>query len=217
MSLETSLRRRAAAAVAAWLALGSVGMSAARAQQPAPAPGARFLVRLEDALSTKKHKAGKKFKAKTLDPVTAADGTVIPPGAEVRGHVSRLEPAGVTGRARLWLTFDEVKTPAGRMPLIAHVVSVPGEHSVRQAESREGEIEARTSKGAPELEAAAAGAAIGAVAGATAKGGKGAAIGAVVGAAAGFLVASGMAQELELPKGTKLELELDRPIYLARK
>jgi outer membrane lipoprotein SlyB len=100
---------------------------------------------------------------------------------------------------------------------VAHVLSVPEEHSVKAGESREGEIEARTNKGKEEIEAAAAGAAIGAVVGATAKGGKGAGVGAMIGAAGGFLVASGMGQELELQKGTKLELELSRPLYVARK
>ena len=179
--------------------------------------GTRFLARLEDELSTRKHKVNKKFKARTLEPLQTADGTVLAPGAEIRGHVSRVEPAGLTGRARIWLTFDEIKTPAGKMPLVADVVGVPGDHSVRQGESKEGEIEARTSKGRRDIEAAAAGAAIGAVAGAAAKGGKGAGLGAALGAAAGFLVSSGVGQELDLPKGTKLELELSRPLYLAKR
>lgn len=179
--------------------------------------GTRFLVRLEDELSTRKSKVNKKFKAHTLEPLQAADGTILPPGAEVRGHISRIESAGLTGRARLWLTFDEIRTPAGKMPLVAEVVGVPGDFSVRQGESKEGEIEARTSKGRRDVEAAAAGAAIGAVAGATAKGGKGAGIGAALGAATGFLISSGIGQELDLPKGTKLELELERSLYVARR
>ena len=168
--------------------------------------GTRFLVRLDDELSTRKHKVNKKFKGRTLEPLQTADGTILPPGARIHGHVSRLEPAGATGRARLWLTFDEIDTPSGKMPLVADVVSVPGDHSVRAGESKEGEIEA-----------AAAGAAIGAVVGATAKGGKGAAIGAAIGGVTGFLISSGMGQELDLPKGTKLELELMRPLYVARR
>jgi len=208
-------------AVAA-LALSPAGLQA-RPPIPAERPGAeaiiasgtRFLVRLEDKLSTRKHKQGKKFKVKTLEPLVAPDGSVLPPGAEIRGHVSRIEPAGVTGRARLWLTFDEIRSRGARLPIVATVASVPGEHSVRSGDSREGEIEARTSKGRREIEAAAAGAAIGAAAGAATKGGKGAAIGAAVGAAAGFLVSSGMAHELELDKGVKLELQLDRPLYIA--
>ncbi len=198
----------------------------ALAQQGSPQPsttmastvpnGTRFLVRLENELGTTKSKVNKKFKAHTLEPLQTAGGAVLPPGAEIRGHVSRIEPAGLTGHARLWLTFDEIKTPAGKMPLVADVISVPGDHSVRPGESKEGEIEARTSKGRRDIEAAAAGAAIGAVAGATAKGGKGAGIGAAVGGASGFLISSGMGQELDLPKGTKLELELGRPLYIAK-
>jgi hypothetical protein len=184
---------------------------------PATVPsGTRFLVRLEDELRTDKIKMNKKFKARTLEPLQTSDGTVLPPNAEIRGHVSRIEPAGITGRARLWLTFDDIKTREGRRPLVADVISVPGDHSVRQGESKEGEIESRTSKGRTEIEAAAAGAAIGAAAGAAAHGGKGAGIGAAIGAAAGFLISSGMGQELDLPKGSKLELELTRPLYLAR-
>ena len=48
--------------------------------------------------------------------------------------------------------------------------------------------------------------------------GAGAAIGAADGAAAGsiagFVASSGIGQELDLPKGTKLDLALDRPLYL---
>lgn len=179
--------------------------------------GTRFLVKLEDSLSTRKHKAGKKFDLKTLDPLETPDGYVIPPGTEIRGHVSRVEPASLTGRARLWLSFDEVKSKHGKLPIVANVLSVPGEHSVRPGPSKEGEIESRTSRGNQEIQAAGIGAGIGAAVGATAKGGKGAAIGAAIGGLSGFLIASGMGQELELQKGTKLELELERPIYIEKR
>ena len=36
------------------------------------------------------------------EPLTASDGTILPPGAEIRGHISRIERAAATGRARLW-------------------------------------------------------------------------------------------------------------------
>ena len=179
--------------------------------------GTRFLVKLDDSLSSRKHKAGKKFDVKTLDPLETPDGFVIPPGTEIRGHVSRVEPASLTGRARLWLSFDEIKSKRGKLPVVANVVSVPGEHSVKSGPSKEGEIESRTSRGSQEIQAAAIGAGIGAAVGATAKGGKGAAIGAAIGGLSGFLIASGMGQELELQKGTKLELELERPIYIDKR
>lgn len=200
------------------VALTLVVPAVAQSTPPSSVPnGTRFLVRLEDKLSTRKNKVGKKFKAKTLEALQTPDGAIVPPGADVRGHISRIEPAGITGRARLWLSWDEVRTRAGRLPLVASVASVPGEHSVRPGDSKEGEIESRTGMGQREAEAAAIGAAIGAASGAAVKGGKGAAIGAAAGAAAGFLVSSGMGQELELQKGAKIELQLDRPLYIAHK
>ncbi len=206
------------AGIAAALLLPFLAVAPALAQSTMSSVpgGTRLLIKLEDKLNSGKHKNGKKFKAKTLEPIQTADGSLLPIGSEVRGHISRVEPASVTGRARLWLSFDDVKTPGGRMPLIATVVGVPGEHSVRE-ESKGGEIEARTSKGPQEIQAAVVGAAIGAAAGAVTRGGKGAAIGAAIGGAAGFLIASGMGQELVLQKGAKIEIELDRPLYIARK
>jgi len=202
----------------------SVHKAFAQEQPPAPAQpaaavptGTRFLVRLEDELNTAKVQKNKRFKVHTLEPLEAGNGITIPTGAEIRGHVSGVEPGGLTGRARLWLTFDEIHAPSGTLPIIAEVAGVPGEHSVKQGDAKEGEIEARTSKGRREAESAAAGAAIGAAAGAKHGGGKGAAIGAAAGAAAGFLVSSGLGQELDLPRGTKLELELVRPLYLPAK
>ena len=205
------------AGIAAALLLPFLAVAPALAQSTMSSVpgGTRLLIKLEDKLNSGKHKNGKKFKAKTLEPIQTADGSLLPIGSEVRGHISRVEPASVTGRARLWLSFDDVKTPGGRMPLIATVVGVPGEHSVRE-ESKGGEIEARTSKGPQEIQAAVVGAAIGAAAGAVTRGGKGAAIGAAIGGAAGFLIASGMGQELVLQKGAKIEIELDRPLYIAR-
>jgi hypothetical protein len=226
---EKKMHALAAQGLSLLLLLGPAARTEAQGQSesrpPAPslasttvAPGTRFLVRLEDELGTAKTQENKKFKVKTLEPLEAGNGMILPPGAEITGHVSRIEPAAVTGRARLWLTFDEIKTKNGWMPIVADVVGVPGDHSVKPGPSKEGEIEARTSKGSEEVKAAAAGAAIGAVAGATAgRSGKAAGIGAAVGAAAGFLVASGMGHELNLPKGSKLELELARPLYLANK
>jgi hypothetical protein len=191
------------------------GMEAPPAAINAVPNGTHFLVRLDDELNTRKHKVNKKFEAKTLEPLETSNGNILPPGAKIRGHISRIEPAGLTGRARLWLTFDDIDAHHGRLPLVAEVSSVPGDFGVKPGESKEGEIEARTSKGTRDLEAAAAGAAIGATVGAKAThSGKGAAAGAAAGGIAGFVASSGFGQELDLPKGTKLDLVLDRPLYL---
>src|SRR4029077_7192101 len=109
--------------------------------------GTHFLVRLEEEMNTGKDKVNKKFAVKTMEPLEFSTGYVLPAGAKILGHISRIEPGGLTGRARLWLTFDDIATRRGTMPIVAEVASVPGEYSVRPGESKEGEIEARTSKG----------------------------------------------------------------------
>jgi hypothetical protein len=179
-------------------------------------PGTKFLVNLEDQLSTKGTQENAKFKVKTLEPLEAGGGIYLPPGAEIRGHVSRLEPAGVAGRAKLWLTFDEIRTKFGKLPIVAEVVSVPGEHSVKPGQEQAGLIEGRSSTQHDAAEAAAAGAASGAVKGVMHKDKKQAAEGAALGALTAYLMESGRGHELNLPKGAKLELELERALYLVK-
>ncbi len=182
----------------------------------AVAPGTKFLVRLEDELGTKDTKENEKFKVKTLEPLEAGNGIYLPAGAEIRGHISHVEPAGVAGRAKLWLTFDEIRTKFGGLPIVAEVVSVPGDHSVKSAGTKEGLIEGRSSNQHDAAEAAAAGAAIGAVKGVKDKNKKEAAEGAALGALTAYLMESGRGHELNLPKGAKLELELERALYLVK-
>lgn len=178
-------------------------------------PGTRFLIRLDRAISTKTAKAGNEFTAHTLDPLSTPDGLVLRPGAEIRGHVDKVEQAHQVGRARMWLAFDDIATPRGWLPLVAVVSDLPGIHSVRAVYEREGEIENRTNQHREEAEAAAAGALVGTAPGVAEHNRKGAAIGAAVGAVTAFMISSSLGQELTLQKDTKLELVLDHPLYLA--
>ncbi|PYT83302.1 MAG: hypothetical protein DMG40_03210 [Acidobacteria bacterium] len=182
----------------------------------AVAPGTKFLVGLEDGLNTKGTQENSPFKVKTLEPLEAGSGFYLPPGAEIVGHVSRVEPAGVAGRAKLWLTFDEMHTKFGALPIVAEVVSVPGDHSVKTVPHQEGLIAGRTGTQQDAAAAAAAGAATGAVKGVKDKDKKEAAEGAALGAITAYLMESGRGHELNLPKGAKLELELERTLYLLR-
>jgi hypothetical protein len=182
----------------------------------AVAPGTKFLVKLEDELTTRGTQENAKFKVKTLEPLEAGSGIYLPAGVEIRGHISHVEPAGVAGRAKLWLTFDEIHTKFGKLPIVAEVVSVPGDHSVKSGAAQEGLIEGRSSNQHDAAEAAAAGAAIGAVRGVKDKDKKEAAEGAALGALTAYLMESGRGHELNLPKGAKLELELERALYLVK-
>ncbi len=182
----------------------------------AVAPGTKFLVRLEDELSTRGTRENARFKARTLEPLEAGSGIYLPPGAEIRGHVSQVESAGVAGRAKLWLTFDEIRTKFGRLPIVAEVVSVPGDHSVKSGPTEEGLIQGRSGTQHDAAQAAAAGAALGAVKGVKDKDKKEATEGAALGALTAYLMESGRGHELNLPKGAKLELELERALYLVK-
>jgi hypothetical protein len=190
-------------------------------QNPNVAPyevhaGTRFLISLHDKLGTKEDKAGKHFTARTLDEIVSADGTTLPAGAEVRGHIDKVVSAGKTGRAKLWLAFDDIQIRGNWVPLVAELIGTPGIHSIRVLYEHEGEIEATSSNHQTEAQAAAAGALAGGAVGMAAHDNKDAAIGAAMGAAAASMVTSGIGQELTLDENTKLELILERPLRVRR-
>jgi hypothetical protein len=180
-------------------------------------PGTKFLVRLDEELDTKETHEKQRFKVTTLEPLEAGEGIYLPPGAEIRGHVSRVESAGLAGRAKIWLTFDDIHTKFATLPIVAEVVSVPGDHSVKTGTAhQEGLIEGRTSTQQAAAEAAGAAAAMGAVKGVKDRDKKEVAEGAAAGALAAYLMESGRGHEIDLVKGAKLELELERALYLLK-
>jgi hypothetical protein len=198
----------------------------AQSQDPGPQPqdappdaaprGTRFLVSLQTAISTKEDKVGKQFQARTLEPIATAEGATLPAGAQIRGHIDKIQPAGKVGRARLWLTFDEIHSPTGWIPLVADLIDAPGVHSVRVLYDREGEIRATSSKQEDAAFAAAEAAFVGAEPGIVKKDKQDAAMGAAISAATAFMMTSGLGQELTLPQNMKLELALERPLHLGR-
>jgi hypothetical protein len=185
-------------------------------QAYAVTPGTKFLVKLEGDLGTKETHENDKFKVRTLEPLEAGSGIYLPAGAEITGHISRVQSAGTAGHAKLYLTFDEIHTKFGALPIVAEVVDVPGDHSIKSGGIHEGLIEGRHSNQQSAAEAAAAGAAIGAMPGVKDKNKKEAAEGAALGALTAYLMESGRGHELNLPKGAKLELELGRALYLLK-
>ena len=189
------------------------------AQDPAIAPqappnaipeGTRFLIRLNDRLDTRRLEPGKHFKAKLAEDLVAANGVVIPRGKTIKGHVSSIEQ-GL--HARMMLSFDEIDTGRGNMPLIATVTGVPGDHAVKEP-GEEGELQRKGMSKEHEVEAVAVGAGIGAAAGAAKGGGKGAGIGAGAGAGVGAIAGLLTDHDLRLEKGTVLEVRLDHPLQI---
>ena len=186
------------------------------AETYAVAHGTKFLVRLEDDLSSATCKENARFRVTTLEPLDAGSGIYLPAGAEIEGRVTRVESAGMAGRAKLWLTFDYLHTRFGRLPVVAEVFSIPGDHSAKSSVTKEGLIEGRSSTQRDAEEAAAAAAALGAVKGVKDKDKKEAAEGAAMAAFAAYLAESGRGHELTFPRGAKFELELERSLYLLK-
>ncbi len=182
----------------------------------AVAPGTRFLVSLEQEMNTGELKRNQEFRVRTVEPLEAGRGVYLPSGAVIRGHISRVQQAGTTGKAKLWLTFDEIHTRFGNLPIVAELTGMPGDQTIRTGQLGEGVIAGRSSSQKDAAQAAAAGAARGAEKGVRDKNKKEAAEGAALGALEAYLLEAGRGQELDLPKGAKLELELGRALYLVK-
>ena len=172
--------------------------------------GSILLIQLSDRLETSRVHAGDRFNARLAEPVSSSDGQTLDQGRKIKGHVSAVEP-GL--RTRLLLSFDEIETAHGWVPLIATVTGVPGEHGLRQT-GEEGEIGRKPMTKEEIAEAVVVGAGEGAAQGAHSGGKHGAAAGAGNGAANGAFNAYESGHDLILDKGTALEIRLDRNLRL---
>ncbi|MGA7908539.1 MAG: hypothetical protein WCA16_14105 [Candidatus Sulfotelmatobacter sp.] len=218
-TFRPSSRRRAFAVPACVLiVLAATSLLAAQdASSPAPSPnailqGTTFLIQVTDRLDTHTVKAGDHFQARLAEDLVAGNGGLIPQGKKIKGHVSAVEPGFHT---RLLLSFDEIETSRGWVPLIATVTGVPGEHGLKQM-GEEGEIERKGMDKERIAEAVVVGAGEGAAEGAHSGGNRGAAAGAGNGAAEGALSAFESGHDLALEKGTVIELRLDRSLQIPR-
>jgi len=173
--------------------------------------GTVFLIQLSDRIDTRTVKAGDHFSARLAEPLVAANGMTIDSGRKIKGHVSAVEP-GL--RTRVILSFEDIDTSRGWVPLIATVTGVPGEHGLRKI-GEEGEIGRQGMSKEQIAEAIVVGAGRGAVEGERSGGKRGAANGAGSGAAAGAFSAFESGHDLVLEKGTALELRLDRNLAIS--
>jgi hypothetical protein len=172
--------------------------------------GTVVLIQLMDKLDTHSVKAGDHFNARLAEPVQATNGVTLNAGRKIHGHISAVEP-GLN--RRLLLSFDEIDTGHGWLPLIATVTGVPGEHGLKQI-GEEGEIGRKGMSKEEIAEAVVVGAGEGAAAGAHHGGKRGAATGAGTGAADSAMTAFESGHDLILDKGTALEIRLDRNLML---
>lgn len=191
------------------LPISLMAQDAASAQVNGVPLGTTFLIQITDKLDTHTAKAGDHFQAKLAEPVVADNGMTLDAGRKIKGHISAVEPGF---RRRLLLSFDEIDTPRGWMPLIATVTGVPGEHGSQVGE--EGEIGRKGITKEQIAEAVVVGAGEGAAQGMHDGGKKRAAAEAGEGAADSALNAFESGHDLVLEKGTALEIRLDRNLTL---
>jgi len=172
--------------------------------------GTIALIQLSDQLDTKTVKASNVFHARLAESLVTADGHTIESGKKIKGHVSAVIPGF---RTRMILSFDEIETGRGWVPLIATVTGVPGEHGLRQI-GEEGEIGRQGMTKEQIAEAIVVGAGRAAVEGKKSGGNRGAAAAAGSGAAEGAVSAFESGHNLILEKGTALEIRLDRNLQV---
>lgn len=175
--------------------------------------GTIALIQLTDRIDTRNVRAGDHFHARLAEPLTAEDGETLPEGAKIKGHVSSVFPGF---RTRILLSFDQIRTSRGWVPLIATVTGVPGEHGMRPV-GEEGELGRKGMTKEEVAEAVVVGAGRGAAEGHRAAGNRGAAQGAGAGAADAAYSALESAHDLILDKDTALEIRLDRNLLVSRR
>ena len=158
--------------------------------------GTTIKVRLEEALSSKTSRVEQRVVATVAEAVTRNGRTAIPAGTEVRGTVSSVQAAQRPSKGgRLEVEFDQMTMDGQRVGMDARVVKVE--------------------EGGVDKKKAGLGAVIGGVLGAVLDGKTGAVIGAIVGGGGAVVASSG--EEVELPAGTVLTVQLERPMTLARR
>jgi type IV secretion system protein VirB10 len=174
--------------------------------------GTHILLSLTSSISTKNSKEGDRVYLQTAVPVAQDGRIVIPRGSYVQGTVTKTKPAGrLSSKGELYLLFDSMTLPNGvTRDFRARLTSADA--SKGKVDSDEGKITGDTGKDPHKV---AAGAGIGSMGGVIVGGAAGHPItGLGVGAAAGLAaVLLSKNQDVVLPRGTSVEMVLDRELY----
>lgn len=177
--------------------------------------GTRLPLVLHNAITTRNAKRGDSVYLETLFPIVQESRVVIPAGSYVQGEIlDAKRPGRVKGRGELMVRFNTLILPNGytvSFNAVPNNAGTGGNESVEGEGKIKGDTD-RTGDVGTVIKTTGAGAGIGAIAGRT---GKSAGIGAGVGAAVGLAtVLLTRGPELELPRGTTVDVELNRPLYL---
>jgi type IV secretion system protein VirB10 len=170
---------------------------------------------LHNAVTTRNAKPGDAIYLETTFPVTQSSHIVIPVGSYVRGEILNAKrPGKIKGRGEVRIRMVSLIFPNGytvNFNAVPNNAGTGGNESVDEEGKIKGDSDKAHDVGTV-VTTTVAGAGIGALAGHSAKGaGIGSGIGAAVGLATVLLTRG---PELELPRGTTVDVVLDHPLYL---
>jgi hypothetical protein len=166
--------------------------------------GTRIMAVLDTELDTRRLRGGERFSMTVRNPMEFE-------GARIEGVIARITPYDRGHNADMRLDFDMMRLRNGQSAEFAGIldtVRTPGGVTLR--------VDASGATPDPKgtgdtVQQGAVGAALGAIIGAIAGGGKGAAIGAVVGGASGAILAQDRETFLDLPPGTQVSIIVRAP------
>ena len=177
--------------------------------------GTRLPLILHNAVTTRNAKPGDPVYLETLFPIVIENHILIPAGSYVQGEIQEAKrPGKVKGTGEIRLRLNSMILPNGYVVDFNAIPTNAGTGG-DEATDKEGKIHGDTDKGTDVgsvLKTTGIGAGVGGIATRSAKGaGIGAGVGAAVGIAAVLLTRG---PELELPRGTTVDVVLDRTVYL---
>jgi len=177
--------------------------------------GTRMPLVLHNAVTTRNARPGDPVYLETLFPIAIKGRIVIPAGTYVQGEIQEAKrPGKVKGVGEIRMRLNSMILPNGYTVDFNAVPTNAGTGGNESTDS-EGKIKGDTNKGGDVgtvVKSTGVGAGIGAIA---TQSGKGAGIGAGVGAAVGLAaVLLTRGPEMELPRGSTVDIITDRPIYL---
>jgi hypothetical protein len=176
--------------------------------------GTKIGVSLENGISTATAKPGDSVYFRTTFPITINNKVIIPVGCYMRGEITEAKrPGRIKGKGELRIRLMTLVFPNGyTVDMNAEPHSADGGHVSTDSE---GNMKGPSGTGKDVTTVAtttAAGAGIGAIAG----GAKGAGIGAGIGGAAGLAaVLLSRGPDAQLPRGSSLDLQLERDLTLS--
>ena len=197
---------------AALLAIASASAIVAQIPQ-----GTHVLLRMTNSISTKTARPGDFVYMQTASPIALDGRIIVPVNSYVQGAVTAAKRSGrAKGRAELAIRLDSLTLPSGKVvKFTPHLNSVDANDSDQKAVREENTIEQGGDLGhdaAVIAVIAGSGASLG---GLTDRSWKGAGIGAGTGTAVGLAtVLLTRGREVELTRGTTLDVVFDRPLNI---